>query len=139
MSVPPSHLKIELIRNALRFRVSSRRIFRYNTPPVMNDPRIQELRQLLPQAMLPDWVRLGSRAAQLADARPAARMPAIPGSARPPVVRKVRRPTFLRPVWKPESCPRSLIVRLLAGDFRATPGDCQSASAGGTAVAEMLG
>ena len=31
----------------------------------MNDPRIQELRQLLPQAMLPDWVRLGSRAARL--------------------------------------------------------------------------
>jgi len=31
----------------------------------MNDPRIQELRQLLPQAMLPDWVRLGARAARL--------------------------------------------------------------------------
>jgi ATP-dependent helicase HrpA len=31
----------------------------------MNDPRINELRQLLPQAMLPDWVRLGSRAARL--------------------------------------------------------------------------
>ncbi|HTJ00047.1 MAG TPA: ATP-dependent RNA helicase HrpA [Dongiaceae bacterium] len=31
----------------------------------MNDPRIHELRQLLPQAMLPDWVRLGSRAARL--------------------------------------------------------------------------
>ncbi|MGC3960675.1 MAG: ATP-dependent RNA helicase HrpA [Verrucomicrobiota bacterium] len=48
-----------------RFRVSSRPIFRYNTRPVMNDPRINELRQLLPQAMLPDWVRLGSRAARL--------------------------------------------------------------------------
>jgi ATP-dependent helicase HrpA len=31
----------------------------------MNDPRIAELRQLLPQALLPDWVRLGSRAARL--------------------------------------------------------------------------
>lgn len=31
----------------------------------MTDPRINELRQLLPQAMLPDWVRLGSRAARL--------------------------------------------------------------------------
>jgi ATP-dependent helicase HrpA len=31
----------------------------------VNDPRINELRQLLPQAMLPDWVRLGSRAARL--------------------------------------------------------------------------
>jgi HrpA-like RNA helicase len=31
----------------------------------MNDPRINELRQLLPQAMLPDWVRLASRAARL--------------------------------------------------------------------------
>ncbi len=31
----------------------------------MNDPRIQELRQLLPQALLPDWVRLGARAARL--------------------------------------------------------------------------
>jgi ATP-dependent helicase HrpA len=49
----------------IAFPVSSHPIFRYNTPPVMNDPRIQELRQLLPQAMLPDWVRLGSRAARL--------------------------------------------------------------------------
>ncbi len=31
----------------------------------MNDPRVIELRQLLPQAMLPDWVRLGSRVARL--------------------------------------------------------------------------
>ncbi len=31
----------------------------------MTDPRINELRQLLPQAMLPDWVRLGARAARL--------------------------------------------------------------------------
>jgi ATP-dependent helicase HrpA len=31
----------------------------------MNDPRINELRQLLPQAMLPDWVWLGARAARL--------------------------------------------------------------------------
>ena len=31
----------------------------------MNDPRINELRQLLPQAMLPDWVRLGLRASRL--------------------------------------------------------------------------
>jgi ATP-dependent helicase HrpA len=31
----------------------------------MNDPRINELRQLLPQALLPDWVRLGARAARL--------------------------------------------------------------------------
>ena len=43
----------------------ARAVFRYNTLPVMNDPRINELRQLLPQAMLPDWVRLGSRAARL--------------------------------------------------------------------------
>jgi ATP-dependent helicase HrpA len=31
----------------------------------MNDPRINELRQLLLQAMLPDWIRLGARAARL--------------------------------------------------------------------------
>ena len=31
----------------------------------MTDPRINELRQLLLQALLPDWVRLGSRAARL--------------------------------------------------------------------------
>ena len=31
----------------------------------MNDPRVNELRQLLPQAMLPDWVRLGLRASWL--------------------------------------------------------------------------
>src|SRR5262245_56921842 len=31
----------------------------------MNDPRVNELRQLLPQAMLPDWVRLGLRASRL--------------------------------------------------------------------------
>jgi ATP-dependent helicase HrpA len=31
----------------------------------MNDPRIQELRRLLPQAMLRDWVRLGLRANRL--------------------------------------------------------------------------
>ncbi len=31
----------------------------------MNDPRLHELRQLLPQAMLPDWVRLGLRANRL--------------------------------------------------------------------------
>jgi hypothetical protein len=39
--------------------------FQYNNQPIVNDPRINELRQLLPQAMLPDWVRLGSRAARL--------------------------------------------------------------------------
>ncbi len=39
--------------------------FRYNLRPVMNDPRVIELRRLLPQAMLPDWVRLGSRVARL--------------------------------------------------------------------------
>ncbi len=31
----------------------------------MTDPRIQELRRLLPQAMLTDWVRLGSRLVRL--------------------------------------------------------------------------
>jgi ATP-dependent helicase HrpA len=31
----------------------------------MNDPRLDELRKLLPQAMLPDWVRLGLRANRL--------------------------------------------------------------------------
>jgi ATP-dependent helicase HrpA len=31
----------------------------------MNDPRIDEIRQLLPQAMLPDWVRLGGRMVRL--------------------------------------------------------------------------
>ena len=39
-------------------------IFRYTLRPV-TDPRIAELRQLLPQAMLPDWVRLGLRASRL--------------------------------------------------------------------------
>ncbi len=31
----------------------------------MNDPRVDEIRQLLPQAMLPDWVRLGGRMVRL--------------------------------------------------------------------------
>ncbi len=31
----------------------------------MNDPRIDEIRQLLPQSMLPDWVRLGGRMVRL--------------------------------------------------------------------------
>ena len=31
----------------------------------MNDPHIKEIRQLLPQAMLPDWVRLGGRMVRL--------------------------------------------------------------------------
>jgi ATP-dependent helicase HrpA len=31
----------------------------------MNDPRVNELRRLLPQAMLSDWVRLGLRASRL--------------------------------------------------------------------------
>ncbi|HEY4415163.1 MAG TPA: ATP-dependent RNA helicase HrpA, partial [Verrucomicrobiae bacterium] len=31
----------------------------------MNDPRVEEIRQLLPQAMLPDWVRLGGRMVRL--------------------------------------------------------------------------
>jgi ATP-dependent helicase HrpA len=30
----------------------------------MTDPRIDELRQLLPRCMLSDWVRLGARAAR---------------------------------------------------------------------------
>jgi ATP-dependent helicase HrpA len=47
------------------FQFPGRADFKYNTRPVMNDPRINELRQLLPQALLPDWVRLGSRAARL--------------------------------------------------------------------------
>jgi ATP-dependent helicase HrpA len=34
-------------------------------PPGMTDPRIEELRTLLPQTMLPDWVRLGSRLVRL--------------------------------------------------------------------------
>src|SRR6266404_5631973 len=32
---------------------------------VMADARIEEIRKLLPQAMLPDWVRLGSRLVRL--------------------------------------------------------------------------
>jgi len=31
----------------------------------MKDPRVDEIRQLLPQAMLPDWVRLGGRIVRL--------------------------------------------------------------------------
>ena len=31
----------------------------------MNDPRVEAIRQLLPQAMLPDWVRLGGRMVRL--------------------------------------------------------------------------
>ena len=50
---------------APQFPFPAATVFRYNTRPTMHDPRINELRQLLPQAMLPDWVRLGSRAARL--------------------------------------------------------------------------
>ena len=31
----------------------------------MNDPRIDEIRQLLPQALTHDWVRLGGRMVRL--------------------------------------------------------------------------
>ncbi len=31
----------------------------------MNEPRVEEIRRLLPQAMLPDWVRLGGRMVRL--------------------------------------------------------------------------
>jgi hypothetical protein len=31
----------------------------------MNGARVEEIRQLLPQAMLPDWVRLGGRMIRL--------------------------------------------------------------------------
>ncbi|HYG35086.1 MAG TPA: hypothetical protein VEC99_09895, partial [Clostridia bacterium] len=31
----------------------------------MRDARIDEIRRLLPQAMLPDWVRIGSRLVRL--------------------------------------------------------------------------
>ena len=31
----------------------------------MKDARVEEIRQLLPQAMLPDWVRLGGRMVRL--------------------------------------------------------------------------
>jgi ATP-dependent helicase HrpA len=33
--------------------------------PLMSDGRIEEIRQLLPRAMLPDWVRLGARLVRL--------------------------------------------------------------------------
>ena len=33
--------------------------------PAMKDARVEEIRQLLPQAMLPDWVRLGGRMVRL--------------------------------------------------------------------------
>ena len=31
----------------------------------MTDPRVSELQRLLPQCLLPDWVRLGARAVRL--------------------------------------------------------------------------
>lgn len=34
---------------------------RYIVRPDMMDARVEEIRKLLPQAMLPDWVRLGGR------------------------------------------------------------------------------
>ena len=34
-------------------------------PSEMTDPRIDEIKKLLPQGMLPDWVRLGSRLVRL--------------------------------------------------------------------------
>jgi ATP-dependent helicase HrpA len=38
---------------------------RYTLRPGMKDARVEEIRQLLPQAMLPDWVRLGGRMVSL--------------------------------------------------------------------------
>jgi ATP-dependent helicase HrpA len=40
-------------------------ILRYTLRPGMNDTRVEEIRRLLPQAMLPDWVRLGGRMVRL--------------------------------------------------------------------------
>jgi len=36
----------------------------------MSDPRFNELKALLPQAVLPDWMRLGARAVRLLRDRP---------------------------------------------------------------------
>ncbi len=41
------------------------RIQDFVTLPIVVDPRIEELRTLLPRAMLPDWVRLGARLVRL--------------------------------------------------------------------------
>lgn len=46
-------------------RVSHCGRVRYTLRPGMNDPRIDEIRQLLPRAMLADWVRLGGRMVRL--------------------------------------------------------------------------
>ncbi len=47
------------------WKVSPARRLRYTARSDMNDPRVDEIRQLLPQAMLPDWVRLGGRMVRL--------------------------------------------------------------------------
>src|SRR5882724_1997591 len=41
------------------------RRFHYNPGPDMKDARVDTIRQLLPQAMLPDWVHLGGRMVRL--------------------------------------------------------------------------
>jgi len=46
-------------------RICTPRQVSYLWRPGMNDPRVDEIRQLLPQAMLPDWVRLGGRMVRL--------------------------------------------------------------------------
>ena len=46
-------------------RVCSWLRIRYTSRPGMKDARVEEIRQFLPQAMLPDWVRLGGRMVRL--------------------------------------------------------------------------
>ena len=57
--------QVTLLWTATTLRFSVRALLGYKLRPAMNDPRLDELRKLLPQAMLADWVRLGLRANRL--------------------------------------------------------------------------
>jgi ATP-dependent helicase HrpA len=78
----------------------------------MTDPRIEELKSLLPRCMLPDWVRLGARAVRLfrdrhhPDAHDAL-MERLLTQARESIARRERRAANVpRPVY-PENLPIS--------------------------------
>ena len=76
----------------------------------MTDPRVSELQRLLPQCLLPDWVRLGARAVRLfrdqhhPDAHEAI-LQRLLASARESVALRQRRAEFVPRTTYPENLP----------------------------------
>ena len=87
--------------------------FRFDQAPailptaVMTDPRVEELRNLLPRCLLPDWVRLGARAVRLfrdqlhADAHEAILLRLLEAARTSAVARERRAELVPKPTFPP--------------------------------------